>query len=133
MKQDHWHVDGSAAYALTQAGSATPLVARSKVSFCLRDSDRLRRGEGAPETYGECARDRRQGISVGWSDVYDASLDGQTLPLPGSIGDGDYCLRLRADPRNLFRESDETDNASAVPVRLRGTRVVRGAGAAACG
>jgi hypothetical protein len=129
---DHWHIDGSAAYSLTRAGSTTPVVARSKVSFCLRDSDRLRRGAGAPETYGECARDRRQGISVGWSDLYDASLDGQTLPLRAGIGDGDYCLRLRADPRDLFRESDETDNASVVPVRLRGDRVVGGAGPTAC-
>jgi len=130
---DHWHIDGSAAYTLTRAGGTTPVAARTKVSFCLRDSDRLRAGEGAPETYGECARDRRQGISAGWSDLYDASLDGQTLPLRASVGDGDYCLRLRADPRDLFRESDETDNASAVPVRLRGDRAVRDASAAACG
>jgi hypothetical protein len=125
---DHWHIDGSAGYALTPAGSATPVVARDKVSFCLRDSDRLRRRAGAPRTYGECARDRRQGISVGWTDLYDASLDGQTLPLRAGVGDGDYCLRLTADPGDLFRETDESDNASAVPVRLRGDRVVRGAG-----
>ena len=119
---DHWHVDATAAYALTPTGSAEPLVERAKVSFCLRDSDRLRAGEGDPERYGECTRDRRQGISVGWSDLYDNTLDGQTLRLPATVRDGDYCLRLRADPFDLFRESDEQDNDSAVVVRLRGNR-----------
>lgn len=121
---DHWHVDASAAYALTPAGSIEPLVARGKVSFCLRDSDRLRAGQGASRAYGECKRNREQGISVGWSDLYDASLPGQTLPLAGSLPDGDYCLRMTADPLDLFRETVETDNASAVLVRLAGNRVV---------
>jgi hypothetical protein len=120
----HWHIDATASYALTRPGSTRALVSRDKVSFCLRDSNRLRRGEGAPRTYGECARGRRQGISVGWSDLYDASLDGQVLPLPPSVRDGAYCLRLRADPHDLFREVDESDNVSSVPVRLLGDRVV---------
>ena len=119
---DHWHVDATAAYRLTPSGSAEPLAERAKVSFCLRDSDRLRAGEGDRKRYGECARDRRQGISVGWTDLYDNTLEGQTLRLPPDLGDGDYCLRLRADPFDLFRESDEQDNESAVVVRLRGNR-----------
>ena len=117
---DHWHVDATAAYTLTPTSSTEALTQRAKVSFCLRDSDRLRDGEGAPKQYRECARDRRQGISTGWTDLYDNTLDGQTLRLPPGVGDGDYCLRLRADPFDLFRESDEGDNDSAVVVRLRG-------------
>ena len=120
---DHWHVDATAAYSLTPTTSVEPLVQRSKVSFCLRDSDRLRDGDGDRRHYRECARDRRQGISVAWTDLYDNTLDGQTLRLPAAVGDGDYCLRLQADPFDLFRESDEDDNHSAVVVRLRGDTV----------
>ena len=120
---DHWHVDATAAYALTPTTSVQPLVQRSKVSFCLRDSDRLRAGDGGRRHYRECARDRRQGISVAWTDLYDNTLDGQTLRLPAAVRDGDYCLRLQADPFDLFRESAEDDNHSAVVVRLRGDAV----------
>lgn len=128
---DHWHIDATAAYMLTPSGSDEPLVERAKVSFCLRDSDRLRAGEGAPKRYGECARDRRQGISVSWTDLYDNTLEGQALRLPPDLGDGDYCLRLQADPFDLFRESDEQDNESAVVVRLRGNRATLPSGACA--
>lgn len=123
---DHWHFDGSARYALTEIGSDEPIVARKKVSFCLRDSEPL---VGAVErhrrTYEKCARDRRQGISVGWADRYDASLPGQTLDLPPGLGNGSFCLRLTADPFGLLRESDEDDNTSAIVVRITGRVVER--------
>ena len=31
----------------------------------------------------------RQGISVAWTDLYDNTLDGQTLRLPAAVRDGD--------------------------------------------
>jgi hypothetical protein len=45
------------------------------------------------------------------------------LALPASLPDGDYCLRLRADPADLLRETDESDNGSTALVRIRGNRV----------
>jgi lysyl oxidase len=126
---DHWHVDATAGYALTPAVGTTPVVEQDKVSFCLRDSDRLRKGAGPARHYGECARNRVQGISVGWTDLYDASLAGQALELPPALRDGDHCLRLKADPADLFRESDENDNDSTVLVRLEADRVTAPSGA----
>lgn len=120
---DHWHIDASAGYLLTRAEDTVPVVEQNKVSFCLRDSDRLRAGEGQRRQYGECARNRVQGITVGWSDLYDASLAGQALELPPRLPDGDYCLRLTADPIDLVRENDETDNGSTARVRIAGNRV----------
>ncbi|MDQ1669626.1 MAG: hypothetical protein QOE40_1687 [Actinomycetota bacterium] len=120
---DHWHIDGSAAYALTRADDTVPVVAQNKVSFCLRDSDRLVKGSGPPKHYGECARNRVQGITVGWTDLYDASLAGQALELAPTLPDGDYCLRLRADPADLLRETNEDDNGSTALVRISGNRV----------
>ncbi|MGH8895014.1 MAG: lysyl oxidase family protein [Actinomycetes bacterium] len=123
---DHWHFDSSAGYALTPVGTTEPIVSRDKVSFCLRDSEPLK---GASErhrrTYAECARNRRQGISVGWADRYDASLAGQRLALPRGFIDDVYCLRIEVDPFDLLREADEEDNSSATVVRIAGRDVRR--------
>lgn len=117
---DHWHLDASARYAVHRPGEQDPIVEQNKVSFCLRDSRRLAGEQWAnePERYGECERDRIQGISVGWGDVYDADLAGQALVLPDDLADGIYCLRVDADPLDLMHELDETDNSSVVGVRI---------------
>ena len=95
---DHWHFDGSAGYALTAVDGSAPIVERSKVSFCLRDSERNPAAtERDTRAYPSCTRDRRQGISVGWADRYDATLAGQRLRLPATLADGAYCRRLSAD------------------------------------
>jgi len=123
-QHDHWHFDGSAGYALTSVTDDVPIAAKKKVSFCLRDSERLRGAtERDPRAYEKCSRNRRQGISVGWADRYDASLPGQALPLPSDLRDGNYCLRLRADPFEQLLETDEDDNASGIVVRI-GRRTV---------
>ena len=129
-RHEHWHFDGSAGYSLTAVDDRTPIVARTKVSFCLRDSERNPAAlERHPKAYPECARDRRQGISVGWGDRYDATLPGQRLALPPGLADGRYCLRLTADPRDQLAEADETNNSSAVVLRLAGRSVSRVASA----
>ena len=124
---DHWHFDAMAAYSLRRPDAARSLARRPKVSFCLRDNTRI---EGAAtsvrrEHYGECSATRLQGISPGWVDVYGADLDGQWLALPRGVRDEVVCLDLEADPRGLVEEADETDNATSVAVRVRGTDVRR--------
>lgn len=123
---DHWHFDASASYELTTHGDWRPVVSSDKVSFCLRDSRKLP-GAGGParERYDDCDRSSVQGISTGWGDVYKWDLDGQALPLPNNLPDGSYCLTLTADPFNLWRETDDTDNASVVGVRIRGDDATR--------
>lgn len=125
---DHWHFDGMAAYALRRPGSERPLVARDKVSFCLRDNVRV---PGAPARvrrawFGDCTATTRQGISPGWADVYEADLEGQWLRVPEGV-DGDLlCLDLAADPDDLVRETNELDNATSVALRITGDSVRRG-------
>ncbi len=128
----HWHFDASARYELTAASNGETVGVQDKVSFCLRDSERLRTGEVPTQrrAYRQCERDRRQGITVGWTDVYDPSLPGQSFRLPRAAPDGVYCLRLEADPDGLLRESDETDNGSVRAIRITGARVAATAPAA---
>ena len=124
---EHWHIDGSSRYELLDPAGAL-VVGTRKVSFCLRDSDRVPGVDGRPRAYEACSRDRIQGISPGWGDLYDRDLDGQTLALPAGLADGPYCLRMTADPFDYFSESDESNNASQTAVRIRGAQVTLGGG-----
>jgi hypothetical protein len=119
---NHWHIDASARYWLTKPGVDIVLAGHAKVSFCLRDSRRMPDRKRA-RVYGFCSRDKRQGISPGWGDVYEWFLEGQSLRLPPHLPAGLYCLHQLADPLDLFRESDETDNDSVRALRINGTRV----------
>jgi hypothetical protein len=122
----HWHFDAMARYVLTRPGEERPIVAREKVSFCLRDSRRLpgARWASIPRRYGKCeGADSIQAISVGWADVYKSSLPGQALPLPTDLPDGEYCLHTVADPLDLLRERREDDNAAVRALLIEGDRV----------
>ena len=130
----HWHFDAMAGYALVRPGGGDPIVSTDKVSFCLRDNRRVAgRPASTPSRYGDC-EDRLdlQGISPGWADVYGNDLDGQVLDIPDGLPGGVYCLRTVADPHGLIVESDETDNAAQLAIRLAGSDV-RSAPARSCG
>ena len=78
-------------------------------SVCVRDSRPVDSRPDSPPSrvYHSCDRDV-QGVSVGWGDTYRYNLPEQWIdvgetPLP----DGEYVLRLIADPRNLLYESGE--------------------------
>jgi hypothetical protein len=124
----HWHFDAMAAYRLVDPSPRTRVVSgRPKVSFCLRDnapipgtSPRQRRAY-----YGECSRTRVQGISPGWYDLYSVFTPGQSIRIPRRMPNGLYCLVLKADPRDQLLELDEDNNASALPLRIRGMQVTR--------
>ncbi|MGH8825898.1 MAG: lysyl oxidase family protein [Jiangellaceae bacterium] len=124
-EHEHWHFDAMARYTLTRPGESSPLVASDKVSFCLRDNRETATASPVRPTqfYGDCARDRVQGITPGWADVYSADLADQHLDLPADLPDGSYCLHNEADPRELLLETDDDDNASVVTIRITATSV----------
>ena len=118
----HWHFDAMARYSVTRPGERSPLVASDKVSFCLRDNRETPSASRAviPKHYGDCGPEKVQGISPGWADVYDTDLPDQHLVLPANLPDGLYCLHNEADPLELLLETDDTDNAAVVAVRVTG-------------
>lgn len=124
----HWHFQASARYVLLDPGTdpATVVAARRKVSFCLRDSERLppRYGDWSyPQTYGACSARSRQGLSVGWSDLYQNYLAGQALKLPRRLPNGLYCLRTVVDPLHKLIETDDANNSAVRAFSLKGERV----------
>jgi hypothetical protein len=123
---DHWHFDAMARYSLRDAQGEV-IAVRRKVSFCLRDNTRVRGGERTVRRayFGECDRRSDQGISPGWIDIYGPDLDGQYLVLPADTPTTTVCLVVTADPRDQLVETDETDNRSVLPLRIRETQVRR--------
>lgn len=127
---DHWHFKASARYILLDPSQDGRVVvsARRKVSFCLRDSARVpeRLGEWSyAEAYSRCGRRTPQGISIGWMDVYENSLAGQSLRLPDGLRRGVYCLETVVDPLDELIETNDANNRSVRALSIRGTRVER--------
>ena len=59
-----------------------------------------------------------QGISSGWTDIYSEALDGMWINIPPGICNGNYWIVAQVDPLNNFKESDESNNWTAVPFTL---------------
>ncbi len=57
------------------------------------------------------------GISVGYTDVYDYSLDGQDIPLD-NVCNGDYYIVVEVNPDHTFIESNYDNNVGIAPVSL---------------
>lgn len=132
----HWHFKASAQYVLYKpsAGLQAVVSARRKVSFCLRDTARLPLRYGFftyPEAYGACTRRSPQGISVGWMDIYQSFLPGQSLVLPPGLPNGLYCLTTVVDPIDQLLEVNNTNNGAVRALAIHGNRV-RGRPATQC-
>jgi len=122
-EHNHIHFEGYAEYRLrevTKGGGVGDVVGTgNKVSFCLIDVLTYnRRLPGYPRfpQYLTCG-DNKQGISVGWSDVYDKSLPDQWIDVT-SVPDGVYWLEVEVDPDNRLIELDESNNVTRIKILL---------------
>jgi hypothetical protein len=112
----HFHFDDWAAFRLREIapdGAIGGVVAGgAKQSFCLLDllvHDASNPGFRRPGYYTTCGSDV-QGITPGWSDLYDVSLPGQWVDVTG-LPPGVYWLEASVDPEDRILESDETNNS----------------------
>jgi Lysyl oxidase len=109
---NHWHQSSVALFEVL-AVNGTPVATGKKITFCLIDNDQsILVKKGSSRVYFECNADL-QGISVGWSDNYHQSTEGQELDVTG-IREGIYYLIHRADPDNHWLEKDKTNNMAWV-------------------
>mgnify|MGYP003875573537 CR=1 FL=1 len=118
----HWHFERFVAYELRDADpNIGPFVADgSKASFCLLDLAVV----GGPGPFpvrqlSQLTCDSQEGImgiSVGWKDVYDRTLDEQfiELDMDPPVPAGSYYLVNAVDPDGLLWEKDTTNNVSYV-------------------
>ncbi len=94
----------------------------AKVSTNLHDITSLGRTERWGDFTGRPSFDSanaglRQIVSVGHGDVYNFGTAGQSFSVAG-VPVGLYWLRQTVDPRNVIRETDETNNAFEILLDL---------------
>lgn len=105
---------GVNAAALSQAQKSRALVVGRKMGFCMIDSDPYSAGANATPTYVSCQNN--QGLSAGWSDSYNANLDGQYVEID-NLKSGDYVLEVQVNAEQLLPEASYVNNSSAIKVR----------------
>ena len=125
----HTHFDGYARYRLLQnvGGTAGGVAMRNdgtqvdgeKVGFCLiniNSSFTMLNGLSSTTipSYGASGQPSTgcgslQGISVGYADIYSASLDGQWIDITG-VPNGEYFIEITLDANNGVLESNEVNN-----------------------
>ena len=126
---EHWHLLGFERYELRRAGGSTRRVTDRKTGFCLGDRYRTRARAlpaqpPAPRYTSRCGLGATgrlrlvEGISVGYGDDYAANLEGQSLPLTG-LAAGRYVLTHRVNVRRRLRETDYSNNAASLLLRLQ--------------
>ncbi len=119
----HIHFDNWGAYRIRQVlpgdGVGPVLAEGGKTSFCIVDLDVYSTSTPGYNPAGEfhgCGADK-QGLSVGWADVYGAGLTGQSIDVT-NVPDGVYWLESEVDPGNKVLELDETNNITRIKVTL---------------
>ncbi|MDP3792725.1 MAG: lysyl oxidase family protein [bacterium] len=121
----HYHYGDFADYVLTLVKPSSkdqvlmPPTITQKTTFCLRDNEPIALGlPGAPRKkfFSTCGRDR-QGVSMGWADLYKYDLPDQYLDIH-DLPAGIYSFSLLIDPRQRFVEIRKDNNISTVLLEL---------------
>jgi hypothetical protein len=127
----HWHLDQYVFYQLWslngEGNTDKLLMTTDKMSFCIWDEDPhdLNRENAAKSrAYARTCNGRQQGMSVGWSDTYDASIEGQELDISG-LSDGMYIFRTSLNPDKKILESDYGNNDIDVKIEIKGNTITR--------
>ena len=123
---EHYHYSDFADYvlsfikpALGTSVSNAPQTIRQKTTFCVRDNEPLSLTiPGAPKkaAFPTCGTDK-QGISIGWVDVYKNTLPDQYIDVH-DMPAGIYSLSFFLDPNQRFAEEHKDNNISTIFVNL---------------
>lgn len=117
----HIHFDSFMQFRLRRVGpdnTVGEIVGTgAKMSFAIIDLatyDRTLPGSPASGRYGGGLL---QGISVGYTDIYDQGITGQHIDIT-NIPDGTYWLEAEVDPENRILESNENNNFGRILVTI---------------
>jgi hypothetical protein len=124
----HWHLLPFDDYELRAIGADTTVSLAVKQGFCLGDRFRDARASELdspprPAFRHECGKGfpgllrMREGISVGYGDLYRPNLEGQSFDVTG-LPAGEYVLSHEVNRGRQIRESDYANNAASVLLRL---------------
>jgi hypothetical protein len=102
---------GVNATLLQAALNGKDLITGRKQGFCFEDSSKYSSTANDTPTYVSCQGD--QGISVGWTDVYDYRLEGQYIQIDG-LKAGTYIVENQVNPDQQLPESSYVNNTIAL-------------------
>lgn len=115
----HYHLDNVALYTLEPASTTVAETIHNKTSFCLWDNaahDRTLKSAPRRGVYTVCSV-KKQGISVGWADIYGYTLPGQGIDVT-NMPAGDYRLIIEVDPNSMFIEETKENNVKSAIIRM---------------
>jgi hypothetical protein len=124
----HWHFVPFMRYELRPAASGGSVLRDRKTGFCLGDrydTNLVLPGKPPENVFTSRCGLRsptrlgiREGISVGYGDDYDPTLEGQYVDVTG-LAAGRYLLVHRVNETQALQESRYDNNASSLEIRLR--------------
>ena len=127
---EHWHVRDLQGYRVESLDGADATAVSEKHGFCLFDNivDEALQDRAPDSAEYECpssqgASSIRMGLSVGWRDIYPATLPNQYIDI-SDLQAGRYRLWAEADPQTderpngWFAESVEDNNETWVEFEL---------------
>lgn len=126
---NHWHLVNVEKYSVYEAaddghggvfGKNTGL-GHQKVSFCLRDSAKVNPNFQTKRTYRKCTG-KVQGISAGFTDLYDYYLDGQYFKSRSLRSGKVYYVVNEVNPGRSITEENYDNNLQWASFVLRRTR-----------
>ena len=106
---------GSNALLLTKAEKTKDLLLGRKQGFCFRDDVKFLPTASDTPAFVNCMDN--QGLSPGWSDVYDYRLDGQYVQID-NLKSGVYVIENHVNPEHELPESNYSNNTAAVRFRF---------------
>lgn len=131
-EHNHWHLIDVERYSVYEAADdghggkfgASSNIGHSKVSFCLRDSAKVNPRFTTMRKYRRCTG-RVQGISAGFTDLYDWYIDGQYFKSRALKTGKIYYLINEANPSRTITEENYDNNLQWASFVLKGRRRVR--------
>ena len=106
-----YEFDSAAGYELLTTNGR--VVTGRKQGFCFRDDNVYLTNAGPAKFTCDF-----QGLTIGWEDISDKSLDCQWLDITG-VPCGDYILRVVANPDAIIHELDYNNNVAEVLISLQ--------------
>ncbi|MBL8951258.1 MAG: hypothetical protein JNK82_10805 [Myxococcaceae bacterium] len=107
----HYHYLQYSDYRLVAADGGTVATGR-KQAFCAFDHTKLDPDAGRGKY--SCTN---QGITTGWTDIYESYLDCQWIDVT-DVEPGDYTLEVEVNPTRHIAEANYVNNVGRVPVKV---------------
>lgn len=118
----HFHMKEFNQYKLYDI-NGNLVVPSKKPGFCLADVEKVPGMNPGPRKFQlSCKDDEIMGISSGWADVYEASLECQYLVIDG-VPNGDYTLVTTTNTARAIPEDNFDDNTACQGLRITGNNV----------